>query len=471
MKRGPFPPCKQAWCASCYVQEGPIEFVVRQTLDEEGNVIVKNNDTTRFLIGRDGDHLMTPFQCEICHFRNICTRDPHPILKSDQLALVYMRRVNLDAFWKSSSSTVLHNCGQISRCLATGIRLGISDMLPPLGPFPLEDSLGMKAAMAVLDKSLDKGSYEKTVQWATFRRTRGAIANYHQASMGGMTDRVGAYEKNKIWISKAPTFGFFFSRFMNGIHKRVGETVIRDEPLTIDMMQHIDEHLHNKWRSAHEQEPRDLMKLLKVARQGMWCLGGFCSALRGEEMIMMELAGTRASVVFLTSPRGSLGPHYDMVVSGPTKGNQISGAKFKIPICGTTHYSGLRPGIWCSRLCALLTEQGRTKGYLFGFTDSHHPQLKEFHDIFYEVLEEVQEARPDLIKPEVEVRELFGILRTLRRSATAHATNMRIPKDIIEAINRWRREKNSDVPALDMQGVCARLDFIKPTVLMCSESF
>jgi len=88
VKRGPFPPCKQGWCASCYVQEGPIEFAVKQTLDEEGNVIVKNNDTTRFLVGRDGDHLMTPFQCEICHFRNIYMQDPHPALKTDQLALV-----------------------------------------------------------------------------------------------------------------------------------------------------------------------------------------------------------------------------------------------------------------------------------------------------------------------------------------------------------------------------------------------
>jgi len=91
--------------------------------------------------------------------------------------------------------------------------------------------------------------------------------------------------------------------------------------------------------------------------------------------------------------------------------------------------------------------------------------------MFYKVLEEVQEARPDLVKPEVEVRELFGILRALRRSATAHAANMRIPKDIVEAINQWRREKNSDVPALDMQGVYARLDFIKPAALMHSDSF
>lgn len=99
------------------------------------------------------------------------------------------------------------------------------------------------------------------------------------------------------------------------------------------------------------------------------------------------------------------------------------------------------------------------------------PKLGDCHDLFCEAPEEVQQARPDLIALNADVQELCGILRTLRRSATAHATNMRIPKDVIEAVNQWRREKNSDVPALDMQGVYARLDFIKPTVLLCSQSF
>jgi len=118
-----------------------------------------------------------------------------------------------------------------------------------------------------------------------------------------------------------------------------------------------------------------------------------------------------------------------------------------------------------------LTEQGRTKGHLFGDSDEGSPKLADFHDMFCEVLEEVQQARSDLMPPDLDVRESHGMLRSLRRSATAHAANMRIPKDVIEAVNRWRREKNSDVPALDVQGVYARLDFIKPAVLLCSQSF
>ena len=97
---------------------------------------------------------------------------------------------------------------------------------------------------------------------------------------------------------------------------KLGETVIRDEPVTIELMQAVEHHLHEKWREATQQEPRDLQKLLKIARQGTWYTTGFCSTLRGEEMVMMELAGTRSSIKFLSKPLGTLKPHYDLVVAG-----------------------------------------------------------------------------------------------------------------------------------------------------------
>ncbi len=38
-------------------------------------------------------------------------------------------------------------------------------MTPAMGPFLLKDTLGMQAAAAALDWSLDKGNYAKFVQW------------------------------------------------------------------------------------------------------------------------------------------------------------------------------------------------------------------------------------------------------------------------------------------------------------------
>jgi hypothetical protein len=89
-------------------------------------------------------------------------------------------------------------------------------------PFPLSDKFGMKAAMLVLDGSLDPGKYADYVQWETFRKARSAVTNISQVGVSGLQDVIGAYECNICWISKVPTRTFWFHRIMVGVHKRVG---------------------------------------------------------------------------------------------------------------------------------------------------------------------------------------------------------------------------------------------------------
>ena len=92
-----------------------------------------------------------------------------------------------------------------------------------MGPFPLADIHGMAVACAILDRSLDKGVHEEFVQFDTFRRPRSALANITQAGVGGLGDAVGAYERNKVWISSSPTHSFWFNCFIIGVHRQVGD--------------------------------------------------------------------------------------------------------------------------------------------------------------------------------------------------------------------------------------------------------
>ena len=62
----------------------------------------------------------------------------------------------------------------------------------------MKENLGMKAAVAVLDRSIDKGTYGPHVQWATFRKLMGGVTNTSQACVGGLGNSVGAYERNKM---------------------------------------------------------------------------------------------------------------------------------------------------------------------------------------------------------------------------------------------------------------------------------
>ena len=49
-----------------------------KNLDDDGNVPQDPGGNKRFLEARNGDHLMVPFQCELCHFRNVYEREPEP---------------------------------------------------------------------------------------------------------------------------------------------------------------------------------------------------------------------------------------------------------------------------------------------------------------------------------------------------------------------------------------------------------
>eukprot|EP00978_Attheya_sp_CCMP212_P033780 scaffold138163_cov40-Attheya_sp.AAC.1 len=136
-----------------------------------------------------------------------------------------------------------------------GASLGLGAMAPAIGPFPLKDECGMRFAIAILERSLSPGQNKQFVQWGTFRKTRSTVTNIlSQAGVEGLTDSIGAYERKKMWISKVATHSFWFSRFMSGLHKRVGELRKQDEPLSIDVV-HAQPHISWKW-NGRVQKPR-----------------------------------------------------------------------------------------------------------------------------------------------------------------------------------------------------------------------
>jgi hypothetical protein len=52
----------------------------------------------------------------------------------------------------------------------------------------------------------------------------------------GLGESVGTFERRKMWISPVTTHSFWFSRFMPGLHKPVGEVKQREEAITIDVV-------------------------------------------------------------------------------------------------------------------------------------------------------------------------------------------------------------------------------------------
>lgn len=409
---------------------------------------------------------MVPFQCEHCHFRNIYGREPQIGNLRDKEFFAYARRANLDSFWSREPPTIRNNLSLLNRIAKTEKKFGFASATPPLGPFPVADVLGMRGAIAVLDRSLDKGAYGPCVQWGTFRKTMSAITNVSQAGVGGLGDSVGAYQRNKMWISTSVSHQFWFSRFMEGIHKRVGEIRRQDEAFTIEIIQQVQIQLEREWSKHVEgNSPREEQKI--VAEMGTWFIVGFCTGMRGEEMPLIELAGTRNSLG--NNLKGE--SYFNVVISGRTKGNQISGAKFAFPCVEVTAGTGLQPGVWVRRLIEIRSSDYDTSGRLF-FRGISPAKISHYEADFFHILQQVQ-CNTDLIGNQVDVGDAYGILRSSRRGATAHARNIRVEKEVIDAVYRWRKEALSGGVSirLDLIDVYTTLEALTPTILGYSRAF
>jgi hypothetical protein len=151
-------------------------------LDDEGEVITSDQEEKRFREARGGDHFITPFQCETCHFRNMYSRDPEDRNLVDVKTMKFIRQAILDSFWSRELTTVWANLQESKRGAKSARKLAFpgSSSTPPMGPFPLRDDFGMMAALVVFDRSLDPGRYADYVQWETFRKARSAMTNIAQ---------------------------------------------------------------------------------------------------------------------------------------------------------------------------------------------------------------------------------------------------------------------------------------------------
>ncbi|KAL7566868.1 hypothetical protein ACA910_021360 [Epithemia clementina (nom. ined.)] len=178
--RGPWKPCLWAYHGHCYtigLEQDPFPkgLQPKDTEEDESRVgrtevfgweITKREkeDLDRlYTCARRGDHLMTSFQCELCHFHNIFARDPDEKSVSDHWILVCCVRVNLDAFRARRPSTVQNNFQEISR-MAAQMGLDYPIRGHPRGPYPLRDDMGMVAAITSLQRSMDLARNSHTIQ-------------------------------------------------------------------------------------------------------------------------------------------------------------------------------------------------------------------------------------------------------------------------------------------------------------------
>lgn len=125
--------CQGMWYGECYrltVEEG---FRVLKPQDEEGFDLSLDEDRSRHLDARDGDHLLVPFQCELCNYRNMKNMNSGMSVEDINL-LRFMRRVNLDDFPARESSTLNTTLSDEKKMERLSKNLGLESILPIMRP-------------------------------------------------------------------------------------------------------------------------------------------------------------------------------------------------------------------------------------------------------------------------------------------------------------------------------------------------
>jgi ribosomal protein S10 len=334
--------------------------------------------------------------------------------------------------------------GTLSMCRQGGriaSALGFKDQLfRPMGPHPLADTFGMGAAVIMLQQSLAPGKYDKCMQFASVRKFRSAFSNVYHVTAEGQEAMVLAKDVRKMTVTKCPTYGEFFERFMRGMHKRMGEITRPDRAISLDIMLELQRMLEMEWLN-HDND-------LAVAMEASFYLVAFCCALRGEEVPLADLHGT-----LKYWEEGEVGniKHVVIPLLGRFKGE--TGESYHLLCAAAVTDHGLEPRKWIGRLIQLLQNSGVRNGPLFRSPQGQRLRANHFEPNFISRLEYIQEMKSELIVSNVDVGEEYGVSRSFRRGATSEAVNNGVKPDVIDANNRWRKmnQAGASRPALNMR--------------------
>jgi hypothetical protein len=308
-------------------------------------------------------------------------------------------------------------------------KVGMDPQFPPLGPFPVQDSLGMGVAVAMLLKPLELGRYNATYQQLeTIRKLRAGFANMYMASHDAVTSlRTVGGDKAKHHLTHSPTQSKWFEMFSQGCVRRMGQDVCQDWAIPLPAMHALLNILEREWVQADGATACE-----RIASLGAFAVIGFCGSFRGSEIFLTDLFGLRK---FLKDTERLGRDHVVIPLLGRYKGEQNTCYHLS-PMASITS-SGIPIKRWIERLVQVRDQEGRTHGPAFCDKAGGIARAFEYEAGFIERLLEIQVADPEAISPDVDINEQFGISRSFRRGAISVARTRGIDDKYVQLINRW----------------------------------
>jgi hypothetical protein len=426
------------WCGSCLTSDEDDGFPIRVPIDDGGQAVLVNvKDEGRFTSARNGDYLMTRFQCGRCHFRNINGRDPVHGDRRDTVFEKCIRRASLDAFWSKEDSTVQGTRSSIKAAILKADMIGGDKIFPALGPLPLKDVDGMGAAALQLLKTLDPGINEPLVQYSTATKMTTALGALWEVSIESKGETVMVRDMLKSYVTSNPIKSQWYERFLLGMHKRMGDKVKQDEAISIEQMVALMDVFERDWEKVMKDKHRTDNQVREILFPALFSVLAFCGALRGEEVPLMDLESTREFTMSGLEHPDVAKRHGVIALHGRFK-NELGEKCHLMPIVPVTN-SGLTPVKWIQRMLEWYAETGVTRGPVFRKADGTRARQTQFSFSIWSRLVKVSEEQPVLF-PDNRVNILldFSTRRSFRRGATTRAEILELPETVTNLNNRWR---------------------------------
>ena len=426
------------WCGDCYRESPTDPFPRLQTVEaeDESEVLLEETDLERHRHGRDGDHLMgVPFECDLCHFRNMNKRDPVWESSKDMATMEVIRRVLLDVFWAREPSTVSGNLSRLRRDYLDVVdQYNIGDSLQPYFPVhEVRDRAGMGAAIAMTSASLREGNYCKNLGFPSTRKSRTWLKHmFNSSSWHQGTPRAKESQGEAKFDSGSPTDQEWFHRFVVGTKKRMGQVLFQNEALTSPQVMGLSAMLDEAWAGSDNEDHKERLEELMT-----YVLLGFGAGLRGEEVPLMSLKGL---CHFWDETRSQADPYLMATLYGKFKGE--SGYRWHcLPISDQTR-SGIPCRRWVGRLMhRRVNLQGRSEGWLLQRSKGRKVRVCDYDSDFLYYMMELHQQRPELFSVGT-VMGLYSLRRSMRRGAILETVG-RVDNFIVKLMNRWRKKEGA----------------------------
>jgi hypothetical protein len=311
-----------------------------------------------------------------------------PIPKLDDALMMLIRQANLDAMGGRAMATIKAHAAAIMRTTQNCKIIQMTPPIPPRGPMPMSDSVGMGMAVALLFNSLSaiprlKG--ETHIQFDLMRRPRATCTAAWESSPTGI--REGATISTgmtRATLTSCLTQQKWFYLMLRGAETRMGHVTLRQQPLNTAVIVGI---LTLIKEEAEDQDYHIAHKYYKV---GAAVALAVCGSLHGNEVFMLKLAGLRKHIKLgrhgvipnepmKTGTNLSDAPHTIIPLLGEFKGEL--GYKYHLMALASTTQSGIKLRWWMEKLIKVRQSKNCTNGPGFGNKDGSVTLMREYNEI------------------------------------------------------------------------------------------